>query len=149
MSVPHIKFNMMRRNFKKLQLLCVFLICTLSTHAQKEFDWSKLIDAIIQVESKGDKNAKNSSGNCVGILQITPILVKQCNIWLKKEKSPKRYTLNDRLNVEKSKEMFVLYQKYYNPTNNIDKAIRIWNRGPHYTIANTNAYVKKVMKYYK
>lgn len=140
----------MRRKFKHLTLLCAAWMITLSTHAQKkDYDWSKLIDAIAQVESKGDKNARNPNGNCVGILQITPILVKQCNQWLKEEKSSKRYTLDDRLNAEKSKEMFVLYQKHYNPTNNVDKAIRIWNRGPHYTIANTNSYVKKVMKYYK
>ena len=49
---------------------------------QKQFDWKPVMDAIIQVESKGNPKAYNPNGNCAGILQITPGLVKQCNIWL-------------------------------------------------------------------
>ena len=48
------------------------------------------MDAIIQVESKGDPKAK--SGNSVGVMQITPILVAECNNILKRKKSKKRYT---------------------------------------------------------
>lgn len=129
--------------------MCLCLIMSSSIHAQKKKDWSKLVKAIAQVESKGNKNARNPNGNCVGILQITPILVKQCNIWLKEKKSTKRYTLADRLNVEKSIEMFTLYQEHYNPSNNVEKAIRLWNRGPNYTIKGTNNYLRKVMKYYQ
>ena len=40
------------------------------------------MEAIIQVESGG--NAKAISGNSVGAMQITPILVKDCNAILKK-----------------------------------------------------------------
>ena len=61
----------------------------------------------------------------------------------------KRYTLNDRFSVQKSREMFVLIQEYYNPTNNVEKAIRIWNGGPHYSVKSTNGYYRKVMKAYK
>lgn len=139
----------MRKVVKVFMLMCFCLIMSSSIHAQKKKDWSKLVKAIAQVESKGDKNARNPNGNCVGILQITPILVKQCNIWLKEKKSTKRYTLADRLNVEKSIEMFTLYQEHYNPSNNVEKAIRLWNRGPNYTIKGTNNYLRKVMKYYQ
>ena len=122
----------------------------ISISAQKEqFDWTPVMDAIIQVESKGNPKAHNPSGDCAGILQITPGLVKQCNIWFKAKKSKKRYTLADRYNVEKSKEMFVMVQSYYNKSNNVEKAIRIWNGGPGYTIKGTNGYLNKVMKYYK
>ena len=48
----------------------------------------------------------------------------------------------------KSKEMFILYQKRYNPTNNIEKAIRLWNGGCGYSKAKTENYYRKVMKYY-
>ena len=57
-------------------------------------NWNPVMDAIIQVESEGNPNAV--SGNSVGALQITPILVKDCNEILKKQKSTKRYTMADR-----------------------------------------------------
>ena len=122
----------------------------ISISAQEEkFDWSRVIDAIAKVESKGNPKAHNPIGDCAGILQITPGLVKQCNTWLKVKKSKKRYTLRDRYNVSKSKEMFEMYQHYLNPSNDVEKAIRIWNGGPGYSVSKTNGYLKKVMKYYK
>jgi soluble lytic murein transglycosylase-like protein len=131
-------------------ILIVLLILPIGINAQKkQFDWNPVMDAIIQVESKGNPKAFNKNGNCAGILQITPGLVKQCNIWLKAKKSKKRYTLADRYNVKKSKEMFVMIQNHYNKSNNVEKAIRIWNGGPGYKISGTNDYLKKVMKYYK
>ena len=132
--------------------MCVMSMVSLSMSARKQgesYDWSKLIDAIAMVESKGNPKAHNRVGDCAGLLQITPGLVKQCNIWLKQKKSSKRYTLADRYNVKKSKEMFVMVQSYYNKTNDVEKAIRIWNGGPGYTKSGTNGYYKKVMKYYK
>ena len=128
----------------------VMLMLPISISAQEEkFDWNPVMDAIIQVESKGNPKAHNKNGDCAGILQITPGLVKQCNTWLKAKKSKKRYTLADRYNVKKSKEMFVMVQNYYNKSNNVEKAIRVWNGGPGYTLKGTNEYYRKVMKYYK
>ena len=106
-------------------------------------DWNPVMDAIIQVESEG--NPKAVSGNSVGVMQITPILVKDCNDILKRQKSKKRYTMEDRYSVAKSKEMFLIIQKYYNPENNIEKAIRLWNGGVKYTTRATNRYYKKVL----
>ena len=107
------------------------------------FDWNPVMDAIIQVESEGNPNAV--SGNSVGVMQITPILVKDCNDILTKQKSKKRYTMADRYSVAKSKEMFLIIQKYYNPENNVEKAIRLWNGGIKYTTRATNRYYKKVL----
>ena len=107
------------------------------------FNWNPVMDAIIQVESEGNPNAV--SGNSVGAMQITPILVKDCNDILKKQKSKKRYTMADRYSVAKSKEMFLIIQKYYNPENDIEKAIRLWNGGVKYTTRATNRYYKKVL----
>ena len=107
------------------------------------FDWNPVMDAIIQVESEG--NPKAVSGNSVGAMQITPILVKDCNDILKRQKSKKRYTMEDRYSVAKSKEMFLIIQKYYNPESNIEKAIRLWNGGVKYTTRATNRYYKKVL----
>ena len=120
-------------------------LTVLMLHAKKPagFNWNPVMDAIIQVESEGNPNAV--SGNSVGAMQITPILVEDCNNILKRQKSKKRYTMADRYSVAKSKEMFLIIQKYYNPENNIEKAIRLWNGGVKYTKRATNRYYKKVL----
>lgn len=139
---------------KVLKIVC--LTCCIATFAplpvaagdaksttSSRYDWNPVMEAIIHVESRGD--AKAVSGNSCGAMQITPILVKECNNILKKRKSKKRFTLQDRFSVQKSKEMFLLYQSYYNPTNNVEKAIRSWNGGNNYSVKRTHSYYKKVM----
>ncbi|EFA44879.1 hypothetical protein HMPREF0645_0675 [Hallella bergensis DSM 17361] len=106
------------------------------------FDWSQVIHAIIMVESKG--NPKARSGNSVGAMQITPIMVAECNRILRSRKSKRRFTLSDRFSVKKSKEMFLLFQSKYNPKNNVEKAIRSWNGGNNYSIRSTQRYFEKV-----
>lgn len=105
------------------------------------------MDAITQVESEGDSRAV--SGNSCGAMQITPILVEDCNAILKLRGEKKRYSLNDRFSVKKSREMFVLIMSHYNPTNNVERAIRIWNGGVNYTRRGTQNYYNKVMKLYR
>ncbi len=112
-----------------------------------ESNWEPVIQAIIMVESGGDARAK--SGNSVGAMQITPILVKECNDILKKRNSKKRYKLSDRYSVAKSKEMFLLMQSEFNPTNDIEQAIRAWNGGNRYSVRGTQRYYEKVMKHLK
>ena len=139
--------------FKKASLsLMALMMVSLSAWAggnvkkstkKLSFDWTPVMEAIIKVESEG--NPKAVSGNSVGAMQITPILVKECNEILSKRKSKKRYTLADRYCVEKSKEMFLLIQSYFNPENNVEKAIRSWNGGRSYGIKATNRYYRKVM----
>ena len=111
-----------------------------------KFNWGPLMDAIIQVESEG--NSRAVSGKSCGAMQITPILVEDCNIILKKRGSSKRYTLNDRFSVKKSREMFVLIMSHYNPSNNVERAIRLWNGGANYTKRGTQGYYNKVMRLY-
>ena len=50
-------------------------------NGSKNYDWDPLMDAITHVESRGDSRAV--SGKSCGAMQITPILVQQCNIILK------------------------------------------------------------------
>lgn len=137
------------RTVKKLILTCLMSILVLTANAQrkKTYNWNKVINAIVQVESKGNTNAR--SKDCVGILQIRPILVRDVNEYLEMKGSNKRFKMNDRLNAEKSKEMFILYQERYNPKNNVEKAIRLWNGGYGYSKAKTENYYRNVMKYYK
>ena len=139
---------MMRlRNFI---LMCMLALpFSVMTQEKKAYDWNPIMDAIIQVESRGNAKAHNPNGDCAGILQIVPILVKECNQILAKRKSKKRYTLGDRYNVSKSKEMFILLQEHFNPEHNVEKAIRCWNSGFYGNWRNRSGeYYKNVMKYY-
>ena len=139
--------------FKKasVSLMVLTMICTTALAGGRanqnkktsSFNWNPVMDAIIQVESGGNPNAQ--SGNSVGAMQITPVLVKECNNILSKQNSKKRYTLADRYSVEKSKEMFLLIQRYFNPENNVEKAIRSWNGGMKYSVRATNKYYQKVL----
>ena len=110
----------------------------------ENFDWEPVMKAIVQVESEG--NTRAVKGNSCGAMQITPILVAECNNILKKRNCKKRYTLRDRFSLEKSKEMFLLMQSQFNPLNDIEKAIRSWNGGNKYSVKRTQRYFEKVMK---
>ena len=134
-----------------LMFLFMFIVCCHSalavgdrSHADRtvDFDWGPVIEAIIQVESNGNRHAVK--GQSVGAMQIIPILVGECNRILKNRKSKKRFKLSDRFSIAKSKEMFLLIQSVYNPLNNVEKAIRSWNGGNNYTLKRTQHYFEKV-----
>lgn len=109
--------------------IILFLSFNLSHEVQeKEFemeevtDWDIMIEALIHIESGGDQYAIGKS-NDVGILQITPIYVREVNRIL----GDNVYSLHERTNIQKSLEMFEVYQSYYNPTKDILRAIKIHN----------------------
>lgn len=113
------------------------------------FDWMPIINAIIQIESKGQTNIVSTDGKCVGVLQIQKVVVDDCNEYLKYYlKETKQFSYEDRYDKEKSIEMFLLIQKRYNKNNDIEKAIRIWNGGCRYSVEKTQTYYEKVMKCY-
>lgn len=134
-----------------LIIITLTLVPTVASAANKDVkgtskvDWEPVMKAIIQVESGGKSNARN--GNQCGAMQITPILVAECNNILKQQGSKKRYTLKDRFDVKKSKEMFLLIQSHHNPKNSVEHAIRSWNGGQKYSRRATQRYFEKVMSY--
>lgn len=105
-------------------------------------DLSNVLKGIIYVESKGDVNAVSKNKKCVGILQITPIIIKDCNRIVGK----KQFTLNDRYDKSKSLEMFYIIQKYYNKNGDIRKAAYIWRGGSLKQNQHYFNMVKKQMK---
>lgn len=143
----------MERILRKVLVLLFVFTANLYAFAENnetqspQFDWNPVMDAIIQVESEG--NPKAVSGNSCGAMQITPILVRECNNILKRRKSKKRFKLSDRFNVAKPKEMFILFQSVHNPQNSIEQAIRSWNGGLRYSIKGTQRYFNKVMNLLK
>lgn len=94
--------------FISILLFPLFADAHVASDSDSDFDWKPVVNAIMKVESNGNPNAV--SGASVGALQITPLLVAECNNILRARKSKKRYKLKDRLNVAKSIEMFLLIQ---------------------------------------
>ncbi|WP_459995955.1 hypothetical protein [Prevotella dentasini] len=136
------------RYFRRLSFVVLMFLAVSPASAEASakdngFDWSPVMDAIMMVESKG--NARAVNGQYAGILQISPILVRECNNILKVRGSGKRYSLSDRFSASKSREMFVLIQSFHNPLNSVEKAIRIWNGGLRYNIRRTQKYFNRVM----
>ncbi len=136
----------MKTALKYVFVVMAFLTMTNRSFAQNsEYDWSSVVDAIMMVESRGNVNARN--GIYCGPLQISPVLVSEVNNILKRRNISKRYSLGDRFNMQKSKEMFVIIQSYYNPKNNVERAIRMWQGGINYKVSRTQRYFEKVMSY--
>lgn len=134
---------------KRVKFLIAMLLVPVAMMAQDStavnnqgFDWSPVLDAIIWHESRGNANAVN--GPYVGVLQIAPVLVRECNNILKRRGEKRRFTLNDRRSPEKSKEMFYVIMSKYNPENDIDKACRIWQGGSRYSIKKTQRFVNEI-----
>jgi hypothetical protein len=137
------------RIIKVVSICFLMILASTTVHANvfvkgDGFNWGPVMDAIIQLESKGNAMAVN--GSYVGVLQISPVIVKECNNILKSKGSKKRFSLSDRYNATKSREMFVIIQSFHNPLNSVEKAIRLWSGGIRYDIAKTQAYLRKVMQ---
>ena len=136
------------KELRVLVLLSMMAFTAISMNAKNEndeFDWSPVVDAIIHVESRGNASARN--GQYVGVLQISPVLVKAVNQVLKAKGSSKRYSLKDRYSERKSREMFEIFMSYYNPSNSVEKAIRMWKGGTGYSVRATQRYYRTAMKY--
>lgn len=133
-------------------LLVIFWITTITLSAQNSLaqtqmnkKWGAIISAIEQVESSGNANAVSSDGKYVGCLQISKILVRQCNIIAGYNK----FSYNDRYSRAKSHEMFIVYQEYYNQEGDVELAIRLWNSGDLKCMVrkrSTDGYYHKVMQ---
>ena len=142
----------MMRKIQKLILsilMSVFALTVNASTTNDTYDWSRIMNAIIHVESRGVSHAYNPHGDCVGVLQIRPIVVKECNNSLRAQGSTKRFTLNDRYSAEKSKEMFILLQNHFNKEHSLEKAAICWKYGFYANWRNCpKDYYKKVMKNY-
>lgn len=85
----------------------------------------RLFQAICQVESGNNPNAKGDGGKAIGIVQIHPIMVRDCNRLVGYE----RYTLADRLSPSHSREMFNVWRDHYCRGASDEIVARRWNQG--------------------
>lgn len=108
----------------------------------REFIWrkEKIPFAIMQCETADfDEKIINKTEDAAGVLQIRPIMVKEVNRIIGYQK----YKLTDRFSFEKSLEMFYIFQDYWNPDYDPEKAARLWNGG------EDGMKKKSTEKYYK
>lgn len=138
---------------KKLVLFLVLLTTSLMVTAKSDPQvdlqkkWGAVIHAIAMVESQGQPNVVSKNGLYVGYLQISEILVRECNRIV----GYKKYTYADRYDKQKSIDMFIDYQEHYNPDGNMERAIRLWNSGDLKCMtrkARTEGYYQRVMAKY-
>ena len=107
---------------------------------------SEMISAMIQVESEGNDSAYCASENAAGCLQIRPIMLQEVNRILKLQGKPKRYTLNDRWNREKSIKMFWVWKNFHHQNSSNEKIARNWNGGPRGINKEATAHYWKKVK---
>lgn len=132
-----------------------FFSITAMTPIKKEGGIKELFySSISWVESTNNPNAVSRDGS-VGIVQIRPVMVEEVNRICKMKGINKRFTLADRRNAEKSKDMFWIYQDFYNPElrwdaisdNDLEILARKWNGGPKGHVKSaTKKYWNKVNK---
>ena len=108
----------------------------------KQPDNTKLINAIMQVESNADDNASGDNGKALGCLQIHKVIVDDVN-----RIAGTNFTYNDRLDRGKSIQMFNIYTAHYSPGGNAEIIARRWNGGPKGdSKVATQAYWRKVQR---
>lgn len=137
---------MIRRNLVLLLMVVVSLVAS-AQEVNLEKKWGAVAEAIAQVESEGRPNLVSRNGLYVGYLQISKILVRQCNQIL----GTQAYTYNDRYDKQKSIEMFIVYQEHFNKEGNMEKAIRLWCSGDLRCMSRKRAsegYYRRVMRKY-
>jgi len=122
--------------------------------AQQYVDMNKLIDALIRVETGGEKNpakAIGDNGKAKGILQIWDVVVKDVNRIYKTT-----YVHDDAFDPAKSRDIAKKYLTFWGKryTKNTGKVptyevlAKIWNGGPKgYNKTDTNKYWVKVKPY--
>ena len=104
-----------------------------------------LWEAVCTVESGGNPLAVGDGGRAAGIAQIWAITVKDVN-----RIAGTKFTLNDRFDAEKSRQMFNLYVNHYGKGQSDGYKARIWNGGPTgNTKKSTIAYWNKIQKHLK
>ena len=68
---------------KKVFFIFAFVLTCVTANAQVSAEmnkkWGAIMDAIEQVESRGDTRAVSPNGKWVGCMQISEILVRECN----------------------------------------------------------------------
>jgi hypothetical protein len=82
--------------------------------------------AVAFKESSFDPLIVNKRSGARGLMQITPVMIREVNKICKKLNLPNRYIWKDAFDPYKSIEIWYIVQGYKNPEYYYDKACRIW-----------------------
>ena len=111
-----------------------------------KFSVSHLLSSMMYVESNYNDSAYHKGEDAVGCLQIRKCMVDDVNRILRKQKSYKKFTYDDRWSRIKSIQMFGIYCRHYG-LNTAEEIARCWNGGPRgMSKPLTATYWKKVQK---
>lgn len=109
---------------------------------------SELLLAAIALVETGGRDIVGDSGLAIGPLQIHPCVIQDVNRVYPRV----HYTLEDRHDLIKSKEIARLYLDHYTPPGaSIKEQAKCWNVGPRYktrAIKQGEAYARKVVQHY-
>lgn len=86
-------------------------------------EWQVFIMALVEVECERNPKVK-SSKNAIGPFQITKIYVDEVNNLYNTS-----FVLEDAWDLDKALTMFEMMNDHYNPTRDIDRAIKLHNPG--------------------
>jgi Transglycosylase SLT domain len=127
--------NIYRYAFKKMSFVFCGIFIVIYTANPSEYKelvisldcpvirpYEKVWKAVCMVESTNNSKAINKSSNATGIVQITPIRVKDYN-----QRTGKHYTIKDCFNPNISKEIFMFYAMKFNHTD-IYRIASDWNK---------------------
>ena len=103
-------------------IACAFLSLGAGFHDR----YARILPAIEHVESSGRADAVGDGGKAVGILQIHPVMVEDCNRIVGED----RWTLEDRLCPDESRAMFRVYSNHYSKNASDEVIAKRWNGGP-------------------
>lgn len=117
-------------------LSIVWVNLSSSIYIPKEpMEWANDVDKTIReiknvytvgvIESGFNSKALNVYEDAAGIFQIRQVMLNEVNRILGK----KVYTDSCRFNPRKSIEMFMIVQRYYNPSASFKIACKVWNGG--------------------
>lgn len=124
-------------------VLVLWVTTAIKVNAKEVFAHDGLIDAIALVESSGNPKAHNVGEDAIGLLQIRPGVVKDL------QQAGHKYTLEDRWDPSKSREMFRLYIRLYAPKGaSWADVARIWNGGPKGHLPQKNQERERKLRIY-
>lgn len=98
-------------------------ITTITETCDSLTEWQVFIMALVEVECERNPKVK-SSKNAIGPFQITKIYVDEVNNLYNTN-----FVLEDAWDLDKALTMFEMMNDHYNPTRDIDRAIKLHNPG--------------------
>lgn len=107
-------------------LTALLLLCQAATSNSRESALRHTWEAMCYVESRNNPRAVNKTENAVGIGQIRPIMVAECN----RLQKARTFTLAQRFDPLLSYEMFRVHSLHYWPHGGPEQWSRGWNGGP-------------------